>query len=335
MGDMLTQSEIDELLLAMKSGKSLDDDEEKKNDNEYEVFDFRTANKFSKEHMKTFSIIFENFVAQASNILTAILRTQVTAKLISVEEVTFQEFSNSIPSSMMLAILETRTFKGHTILKYNAPIVYEIINRSLGGTSSFKDSSIRNQRFTEIDMVIMEKITQKLMVIFDSVWSKISNVSTTVQRMETSLQFAQIISYSEAVAVITIEIVIGENVKDFINFCIPQLAVEPIIKMLNTKSLFESGFFESNKKEERVFLKKALDDTKLDIKATFADTEATIEEIVGLRVGDVLKLNHKITEPMIIEIGDVVKFHGLIGISQKKYAVKITNSLSEEAVKDE
>ena len=61
MGDVLSQSEIDNLLNALSSGEL--DVEEIKDTNEKQVkeYDFARPSKFSKEHLRTLEIIFEHY----------------------------------------------------------------------------------------------------------------------------------------------------------------------------------------------------------------------------------------------------------------------------------
>lgn len=67
MGDVLSQSEIDNLLNALSSGE-LDVDEIKENSEQtVKDYDFARPSKFSKEHLRTLEIIFcimEGFLQQ-------------------------------------------------------------------------------------------------------------------------------------------------------------------------------------------------------------------------------------------------------------------------------
>ena len=62
MSEVLSQNEIDSLLSALSSGEIEAEnvttvEEEKK----VKLYDFKTPNKFSKEHLRTLELIYENF----------------------------------------------------------------------------------------------------------------------------------------------------------------------------------------------------------------------------------------------------------------------------------
>ena len=77
MSEVLSQSEIDNLLNALKNGE-LDVDEMKdKDEKQVKNYDFARPTKFSKEHLRTLEIIFEHYGRLLSTNLPAYLRKAV------------------------------------------------------------------------------------------------------------------------------------------------------------------------------------------------------------------------------------------------------------------
>ena len=60
-----------------------------------------------------------------------------------------------------------------------------------------------------------------------------------MERIETNPQFAQIISPSDMIAIVTLNIKIGE-VDGLMNICLPYLTLEHIMDKLNTKYWFST-----------------------------------------------------------------------------------------------
>ena len=81
MGEVLSQSEIDDLLKALSSGEL--DVDEMKNGEEKQVknYDFARPSKFSKEHLRTLEIIFEHFGRLLATNLPAYLRKAGSSNL--------------------------------------------------------------------------------------------------------------------------------------------------------------------------------------------------------------------------------------------------------------
>ena len=87
LANVLTQSEIDALLNSLTSGEDVQPEkEEQPSDQAVRLYDFRTANKFSKEQMRTLHTISDNFATVLSTRMTGMLRTLSEVTVISVEE---------------------------------------------------------------------------------------------------------------------------------------------------------------------------------------------------------------------------------------------------------
>ena len=89
MADVLSQSEIDNLLKALSSGEvdanEMKDTEEKQIKN----YDFARPSKFSKEHLRTLEIIFEQYGRLLSTNLPVYLRKNIQVEVVNSEAVTY------------------------------------------------------------------------------------------------------------------------------------------------------------------------------------------------------------------------------------------------------
>ena len=61
MGDVLSQSEIDNLLNALSKGELDVEDIKENEEKQVKEYDFARPSKFSKEHLRTLEIIFEHY----------------------------------------------------------------------------------------------------------------------------------------------------------------------------------------------------------------------------------------------------------------------------------
>lgn len=335
MPDVLSQGEIDQLLNAISSGSidSADIAEEPENTGKVKEYDFRTANKFSKEQIRTLNIIYDNFATHFTTYLSGTMRSVCEVSVVSVEEQKYLEFTNSLPSPVILAIIGMPPLEGSTLLTISPVIAYTMINRLLGGVDTTVADATRN--FTEIELVIIERLIRQFTRLINESWEKVLKVSTTLDRVETSQQFAQIVALNETIAIITLNISIG-GLEGLVNFCIPHLAIEPINKMLNTKLLFSGGMDENKHREPAdKDIRLRLNNTKLNVTAVFNETTATMREVINLQVGDIIPLNHKVNESLTVRIGHLPKFLASLGIKSNKYAIRIVDTIREDETADE
>jgi flagellar motor switch protein FliM len=329
LADVLSQSEIDALLLAINTGDlDMDSPQEIRTVGEARPYDFRTANRFSREQIRTLALVYENFSRLYSTYLSGTLRSMCEINVVGVEELKYHEFANALPTSVLLSVISMPPLVGPTLMEVSPGLAYAMISRLLGGSGG-EDSEI-SRSFTEIELVLFERISRQFVGLFDEAWEKVIGVKASLDRLETSAQFAQIVAMGETVAVVTMNARIGDT-EGLINCCLPHLALEPIAKQLNTKMLFQAGG-ESFRKVAPVKddIRQRIQNTPLPLTAVFNKTAATVSEVLGLRVGDVLQLEHKVGEPLTVRVGHLEKFRVAIGSQDKRYAVMVSDLIREE-----
>ena len=217
MGDELTQSEIDNLLNALSSGKL--DVEEIKETNEKQVkdYDFARPSKFSKEHLRTLEIIFEHYGRLLTTNLPVYLRKTVQVEVMNSEAVTYSEFSNALSNPVLLGIVNFAPLQGNIIIEMASNLGYAIVDRMLGGRGDALDK-VRD--FSEIELLIIERIMNVCVNQMIEPWENVVDIIPRLERIETNSQYAQIISPSEMIAIVTINVKIG-TVEGLMNICLP------------------------------------------------------------------------------------------------------------------
>ncbi len=330
MANVLTQNEIDELLNALASGKDTTTEKPaEKEASEVKVYNFRTANKFPKEQIRMLNFIYDNYAGRLSTYLSGTLRALCEVDVVSIEEQTFAEFNNSLPNPAFLAILRMEPLTGSALLDVSPAVAYEMISRIFGGTGHFNDNQ---KMFTEIEISILSRIIQQMLALMAESWDKVARVSAILDRIETSSQFAQIVPANEPIAIITMNVKIGD-VSDIINLCIPHVAIQPVSKQL-AKKMWYADTAPAMADMNLESLSPRIVNTQLTLHAVFDTTFATIKDIVNLQVGDVIRVDHHIDKNITVMVEHMPKFKGYIGMYGKRYAVKISD-IQKEVTDDE
>jgi len=333
LSEILSQSEIDELLGALMTGEAeqMADAVDGSAAMKVKEYDFRTANRFPKEQMRTFHVVFETYCQLLSNSLSSALRVSCECEILSIEEVSYSEFNNSLPAPVVLAVMEAQPMHGSLLVQMSPELSYMLISRLFGGVTTGESS----KQFTEIELALVERMLRQQCAVFDEAWDKVIELSMQIDRIETSPQFAQITAPNEPVAVIIINITMGEE-SGLMSICIPHTAIEPVAQHLNTRLWFSSGIRDDGRGEERLAaLTGMLMHTPIPLTAYFEPTPATVTDIVNLQVGDVIKLDHAVSDPVTINVQHIPKFRASIGTLGHKYAMQISEVLKEEEAANE
>lgn len=326
MGDILSQSEIDELLKALNTGElDVQNITTAPEDRKIRNHNFRRPSKFAKDHIKTLNVIHDNYARLLSNFLSGYLRTLVQIQVISVEAIAYYEFNNSISNPAVLAIVDFSPLSGSIIFEMAPSIAYVLIDRILGGKGYPMD---KIREFTEVELAIIERIIVQVLNLMREPWENVMAIKPRLEKIETNAQFAQIISANEMVALVTLSAKIGE-VEGMINICIPHMVVEPIVPKLSTKYWFTKNEKEKNN-ENKDTIEQKIENTKIPVRAILGRTTILVNDFLDLQPGDVIPLDSSINGNLEILVGDLLKFYGTPGVKRNRIAVKVTEIVKGE-----
>ena len=325
MADVLSQNEIDALLKQLSSGELDIEDVEEKPQMKVKDYDFSRPAKFSKEHLRTLEIIFEHFGRLLSSNMPAYLRKQVQVEVMNSEAVTYQEFSNALSNPVLLGVVNMSPLTGSIILEMATNIGFTIIDRLLGGTGAPLE---KTRDFSEIEISIIEKIFNIIIDLLREPWANVVEINPYLERIETNSQFAQIISPSEMIAIVTININIG-GVEGLMNVCLPYITLEEVMDKLNTKYWFSTMQARDETSYADV-IEVAINKALIPVSAELGKSSLNVIDFINLQVGDIIKLDSHVEDELKIYVGSIVKFKALPGSSMENYAVKITEVIREE-----
>ncbi len=331
MNEVLSQEEIDQLLQAISSGDTEDTDFKPVNDTrKIKIYDFKRPDKFSKEQIRTVSIMHETFARLTTTSLSAQLRSLVHVHVASVDQLTYEEFIRSIPTPTTLAVINMDPLKGNAVLEIDPAITFSMIDRLFGGTGQGAKVS---RDLTDIEQSVMEGIIVRILANMREAWTQVIDLRPRLGQIETNPQFAQIVPPSEMVVLVTLETKVGEE-EGMMNFCIPYLTIEPIISKLSSQFWF-SSVRRSSTTQYLGTLKEKLSDVDMDVVAEIGTINMPIRDVLALRVGDVVRLSTvRVGDPLSLSVGNKKKFYCQPGVVGKKMAVQVIGKIEDSNTED-
>lgn len=331
-GDVLSQTEIDDLLSALSTGVvSAEDIQTEQKQKKIKVYDFKRPDKFSKDQIRTLYMLHENFARLLNTYLSTHLRTLVHIDVASVDQLTYEEFIRSLPNPSVISVFQMRPLKGNVILDINPNIVFSIIERLFGGSGQAPG---KPRALTDIEEAITRRVISKALESFQEAWKQVVAIEPRLEVIETNPQFTQIVPPNDMVVIVTLQTKIGQS-EGLINICIPYLVLEPIMSKLTTTFWVSSASTRQSLPEHINALQRKLERTFIPLIVELGGSTITVQELLGLNVGDVLQLDTKIEEDLLLRIGQREKFKCKPGLSGSKVAIQITEKLVEGDDNDE
>ena len=325
MSEVLSQNEIDNLLAALSTGELDVEQMQSSDEKKVKDYDFRRPAKFSKEHLRTLEIIYEHYGRILSTTLPLYLRKNVSISVANSETVTYSEFSNALSNPVILGIVNFQPLQGQIILELQANIGFSFIDRMLGGEGGTLD---RPRPFTDIEMPLIEKLIGICVQQMVEPWQNVLAIDPLLERIETNPQFAQVISPTDMIAIITLNIKIGD-IEGLMNICLPYFTLESVMDKLNTKYWF-STMQKHNDENYEEHLESLIKRVDVPVKAVLGNCHVSVNDFLHLQQGDIIRLDNRVNTEMHIYVGNIDKFTAMPGTSKDKYAVRITSVNREE-----
>ena len=325
MSEVLSQNEIDNLLQALNTGELDMDQISAADEKKVKDYDFKRPAKFSKEHLRTLEMIFEHYGRLLSTTLPLYLRKNVQVSVANSETVTYSEFSNALSNPVILGIINFLPLQGTIIMELQANIGFSFIDRMLGGEGTGID---KPRPFTDIEMPLIEKLITICMQLMVEPWENVIAINPIMERIETNPQFAQVISPTDMIAIVTLNMKIGDT-EGLMNICLPYFTLESIMDKLNTKFWFST----MQKHDDDSYgdhLESLVRHVDVPVKAVLGKCNVSVSDFVSLQRGDIIRLDNQVNSELQVYVGDIYKFTALPGTTKDKYAVRITSVVREE-----
>ena len=325
MSDILSQNEIDALLKQLSDGDLDMDQIQGEDEKQVKNYDFSRPTKFSKEHLRTLEIIFEHYSRLISTNLPVYLRKNVQVTVASSETVTFSEFSNALSNPSVLGIVNFSPLNGNIIIEIATNLCYAMLDRMLGGSGQPLEKS---RDFSDIELTILQKLLVMFTQLLREPWKNVLEITPVLSRLETNPQFAQVIAPSDMIAIVTLNMKIGD-VEGMINICLPFFTLEDVMDKLNTKYWF-STMQENHDEHYEEYIESMIRRVDVPIKAVLGKSTISVNDFLNLQVGDCIRLDSRVDADMDVYVGNIRKFTALPGTERDSYAVQITSVIREE-----
>lgn len=287
------------------------------------TYDFRRPDRFSKDHIRTLEMVHDSFARFLQASLSTYLRSIVEAKVSSVKQLTYEEYIQSLPNPTCINEFTMEPLKGYAILDLNAELIFAMIDRVLGGPGIVPK---KVRELTAIETPVAERIVVRALDNLRESWQKVAPIVPKLELQDSNPHFVQIAAPSEIVALISMDVKVREHVGQM-HLCLPYVLLEPIVGRLSAREWITSGQ-KGPTSESMVNLKRSLGDTALALRVVLGRAGVTVQELLALKRGDVIRLDSNIRGELVLEVEGREKYMARPGISNRRKAVEITRIIT-------
>ncbi len=283
------------------------------------AYDFKRPERVGKEQMRALQSLHEGFARNFGASMSALLRTIVEVKLISVDQLTYSEFVYSLEIPTCFNLLKPQPLEGNWILDISPSLLYPIIDRMLGGVAS-SDSTLKRP-LSDIELRLTSRITSVFLRELATGWGNAVQLNIEVQRVESNPQLVQIVPPNEVVILVSFELTMGKT-RGMINLCIPFNTIERIGTKLSSNSWI--GYASSRSSDHtQARIQEHLEHAVAELVVTLAHSKIKTSDLFALQVGDVISTEKDVHTPLEVEVEGVVKYLASPGAFKGRTAIEI------------
>src|SRR4051812_11088582 len=280
-------------------------------------FDFRRPDRIPKSQVRAIHLLHDTFVRNLVSSLSAYLRSYLTVNLVSVEQLSYAEFLDGLPSPTCMVSLGLSPYDGNGVMELNPSLVFPILEMLLGGTG--KSSGNIQRDITEIEQKLLDGLFRIILHDLREAWKAVTAVDFTIESMETEPQLLHVLAPNEAVVSIGIEVRIGETV-GMMNIALPSI----VIKMMRHK--FDQQWsvrktLASNNEQARIL--RILRQATLTVEARLEGPTLTVSDLLSLQVGHLLTFDYPVERSVELLVNGTRKYTAQVVGAGKRRACMI------------
>lgn len=290
------------------------------------AYDFKRPERVGKEQMRALQSLHEGFSRNFGASLSALLRTIVESKLISVDQLTYSEFVYSLEIPTCFNLLRPQPLEGNWILDFSPSILYPVIDRMLGGAPT-AESSLKRP-LSEIELRLTGRITNAFLRELTNAWANTIELDFQLERVESNPQLVQIVPPNEVVVLVSFEIMMG-RARGMVNLCIPFNTIERIGTKLTNNSWIGYASSKSSTSTQS-HIRNLINESQVELVVNLARSSIRAVDLINLQVGDIVTTEKDVHSPLEVEVAGVGKFTGSAGAFKGKKAIEVSGTIVKE-----
>ena len=326
MSQVLSQSEVDALLAAVSEGEVAASDEAggggggPKDDRVVVAYDLTSQDRIIRGRLPQLDVIYEKFMRSFRVSLSSALRKIATLNHASTDFLKFGEFINTLPMPTCMSVLRFNALRGSALLVIESKLAYALVDNFFGGADR-PYTKIEGKDFTAIELQIVRKVVDLAIGDLEEAWQSVEKIDCAFVRTEINPQFVGIVPPTDIVIASTFDVEL-ENANGIITLVIPYATIEPI------KQKLQSGFqVESDQTDKKLWASTIIEQlltTEVELKVELGRSEIDVQDLMKLKLGDVIPLDQDASAEFAIQVEGTEKFKGYYGIHHGAIAVQVT-----------
>jgi flagellar motor switch protein FliM len=292
------------------------------------AYNFWSPDRFSKDQMRAVELVHEDLSEKLTTSIPTFLRTNLKPRLVHTEQGRFHDFLKDLPPNTLFHMITLAPLPGYMVITISPNVSYLVLEQRLGGKI---EGEIKERPLTDIDQSLLRGLVEHMLNDLKSAWSKLVALEPSLEDSTTNQHWVQMVMGNEKVMLLTFELTI-QGVTGSMNFYLPFGTLKPISAVLNPHVWISGRKEKVIDPAARETAMKNLNNVGLPVEVLLGNAVLHLNEIINLKVGDVIQLDSKKEEPLVMQIANQKLFNVHIGKVGNNMAVQVVSKLQTDRI---
>ncbi len=320
---ILSSDEVERLLTSFHDGQ-LEVEQVEAEEGLVKYYDFKRPNTISREKKRLLFKLYETTAYHISRDISNYLRASVKVGLDSIDELSFGIFKNTCPELLYINSVRLKPMHGFGCITLDLGLCISMVEKAFGGTGK---SQTEIKKLTDIESTIIGTVVSIILDKLKSAWDPFVAVEWRTSETSMESRYLNIASDAEVLLVVSFNVNLEYSFGE-LKFCVPVSSMDYTLeKFVNSSKPHSSPQEKGIIKENRELLDNLVKDLNMEVTGVLDETNISIDELISLKEGDIMKLERKVTDNMKIVVEGKDKFYGKLGLIGSKKAIQITSPI--------
>lgn len=319
---MLQQNDIDALLASLLAAQETEHGQLERSFSELRIYDFAMPDNLPSELLRAMENINASFARGFAGMLSGLLSSPVQIDLLSIDQMTYRQFCNSVPDITAVGIFTLTPLEGHGLMEINPHLAWYLLERTLGGEGEVIDTP---REFTQLERSLLEDLFRRALNELGRAWENLLPLRPAMREVLNSPTVARVAAPDDLIVVSSFGINLGA-VSGMCMYCLPAVSLD-IERILHSEDNWDATHY--SREAESDLIAENLHVVPVPVRACLHRIQLTIGELSTLQVGDTIRLDTLVDAPIDVRIGEQRRFAGTAVTVNDKVAVEILGDLME------
>ena len=325
MSQSLTPEQIAALVEAAKQGDLQDDAHAaaQRRSPRLRTMNFARPTKFTSDQERRLSRSLESFCRTASTRLSAELRVPIELEVIASTQLTWSTAQSQLPSNSVCAVIDINPIDTQMLMSAELSFVLCALEALLGAAP---DHAPKDRRLTEIDWALSRRLFGTMLGQLSLIWKDVAEVELALGALEGTTENAQVAPFSEPTLSLTVEARIART-SSTLSLLVPFCAISPVSAAFSQRDGAGPAGEDEDTSEA---VDAALRGVEITMRAEVSDTHLTVEDVLALKPGDVVRLDGQASRGITLFADQVPVHRARPGRSGLKRAAQILGPVEDD-----